>query len=56
MESYQGSPSAASPEAGERMLAYRTALTLELFEKAVAGTPVETRPIGWSIRSLRRIV
>lgn len=56
MESYQGSPNAATPEAGERMLAYRTAVALELFEKAAAGVPEQTRPLGWSIRRLRRIV
>lgn len=56
MESYQGSPRRATPEAGERMLAHRTEIAVELFERAVRGAPVETRPLGWSIRRLRRIV
>lgn len=55
MESYQGTPSAATPEAGERMLAYRTEVALDLFERAVAGVPARAKPLGWSIRSLRRI-
>lgn len=56
MESYQGSPRAATPEAGERVLIHRTAVAVEFFERAVAGTPVETRPLGWSIRMLRRVL
>ena len=56
MDSYQGTPSSASWEAGERMLEYRVAVALRLFEAAAAGSPIETRPLGWSIRRLRKIV
>ncbi len=56
MESYQGRPSAADPAAGERMLEYRAALAIELLEAAISGAPVQTKPLGWSIRRLRKII
>ncbi|MBU2602530.1 MAG: creatininase family protein [Actinobacteria bacterium] len=56
MESYQGRPCAADPAAGERMLEYRAAVAIELLEAAISGVPVQTKPLGWSIRRLRKII
>lgn len=56
MEPYQGDPSKASPEAGERMLAYRAAAACRILEEAMEGGRPALKPMGWSIRALRRIV
>jgi len=56
MESYQGDPSRSGREAGERMLEYRAAEACRLLEEAMAGHWPALKPMGWSIRILRRIV
>ena len=56
MESYQGDPSRAGREAGERMLEYRAVEACRLLEEAMAGHWPALKPMGWSIRMLRRIV
>lgn len=56
MESYQGDPSRAGREAGERMLEYRATEACRLLEEAMAGHGPALKPMGWSIRMFRRIV
>jgi len=38
------------------MLEYRVGVAMDLFEAAVASSPIETRPLGWAIRRLRKII
>lgn len=52
---YMGDPSRASREAGEAMLAARAAIAMELFERALQGQRVDTRPMLWWLRILMRL-
>lgn len=56
MEPYQGTPSDATSEAGEAMLAWRAGTALGLLEKALEGKPERLKPLGWSIRSVRDVI
>jgi creatinine amidohydrolase len=56
MEPYQGDPSLATREAGEKMLNYHADLGVEMFEQARSGKQVKQKPLGWSIRAIRDLV
>lgn len=47
---YMGAPARASVAAGEAMLTARVRVAMELFEKALRGERVDTRPMLWWLR------
>ena len=50
---YVGAPGEASPEAGERMMAYRVGVAAEMIDRVLAGESPGARPPLWSLRLLR---
>lgn len=55
MKPYMGDPSKATAEAGEAMLKARVKIAMELFEEALRGQKVDTRPMLWGLRVLKHL-
>ncbi|MGE5559741.1 MAG: creatininase family protein [Chloroflexota bacterium] len=55
MKPYMGDPGKASRDAGERMLNAHLNLAMSLLDRALAGEPVQTDPLLWTLRAMRRL-